>query len=43
MYELQIRGSLIRLGSVLLKQYGDFATKQTNTGITRSACEIACL
>ena len=33
----------IRLGSVLLKQYGDFAAKQTNTGIARSACEIACL
>jgi len=31
--------------SVLLtgKQYGDFASKQTNTGIDRSACEIACL
>jgi len=28
---------------VLLKQYGDFATKQTNTGIARSACEITCL
>jgi len=28
---------------VLLKQYGDFAAKQTNTGIARSPCEIARL
>jgi len=28
---------------VLLKQYDDFATKQTNTGIARSACKIARL
>jgi len=32
-----------RLGSMLLKQYCDFAAKQTNTGIARSACEIARL